>query len=83
LLDNREWHEGVVLKFEKGKHLLQFKTMDDKQFDKKWLNMQKVAFYIIERPSTSTNEIKELEADVEVAMPSEVIGSLLVTLFER
>ena len=46
LLDSKEWHEGVVLQYHKsGKHYLEFRTNGEKR----WLDMLKVAFYIVER----------------------------------
>eukprot|EP01035_Chromulina_nebulosa_P017950 gene17950-23577_t len=47
LVDYKEWHEGFVTQFHKsGKHFVEFRLVGEKR----WLNMKKVAFYIVERP---------------------------------
>ena len=57
LVANREWQEAFVLQFHKsGKHYVELRNTGEKR----WFNMTKVAFYIIERPfSKDSNEIKE------------------------
>merc|ERR1711871_1479579 len=43
-------HEGLVTQYHKsGKHYVEFRTM----FEKRWIQMNKAAFYIIERGSNS------------------------------
>ena len=50
LIDQKEWHEGLVTQYHKsGKHYVEFRTM----FEKRWIQMNKVAFYIIERGNNS------------------------------
>ena len=50
LIDQKEWHEGLVTQYHKsGKHYVEFRTM----FEKRWIQMNKAAFYIIERGSNS------------------------------
>ena len=60
LIDNKEWHEGVVTHFHRsGKHSVEFRAIGEKR----WLNMMKMAFYIIEQgpsePTIGSNEYKE------------------------
>ena len=65
LIDQKEWHEGLVTQYHKsGKHYVEFRTM----FEKRWIQMNKVAFYIVERGhdsaplhtnNNSTDEYKE------------------------
>jgi hypothetical protein len=58
LLDNREWHEGVVTQFHKsGKHSVEFQGIAEKR----WIVMSKVAFYILERSQDQATEQKENE----------------------
>ena len=52
LLDHREWHEGLVLEFHKsGKHYVEFRTNGERR----WLDMLRVAFYIVERNMITKN----------------------------
>jgi hypothetical protein len=46
LIDNKEWHEGIVVEFRQntGKHQLEFRSFPER----KWMTMSKVAFYILE-----------------------------------
>ena len=47
LVDFKEWHEGHVSQFHRsGKHYVEFRAIGEKR----WLNMKKIVFYIIERP---------------------------------
>ncbi len=59
LVDNKEWHEGIVYSFSpNGKHLVVFHLIGERR----WLNMKRVAFFIAERPvmrETSTTENDE------------------------
>mmetsp|Transcript_1814 Transcript_1814/g.2865 ORF Transcript_1814/g.2865 Transcript_1814/m.2865 type:complete len:670 (-) Transcript_1814:217-2226(-) len=57
LIDNKEWHEGIVTHYHRsGKHSVEFRSIGEKR----WLNMTKMAFYIIEHgPQDSTTEFKE------------------------
>jgi hypothetical protein len=51
-VDYKEWHEGFVTQFHKsGKHFVEFKLVNERR----WLNMKKVAFYIVERPALSNS----------------------------
>ena len=55
LIEQKEWHEGLVTQYHKsGKHYIEFRTM----FEKRWLQMNKVAFYIVERGSNSLPLLK-------------------------
>ena len=55
LLDHREWHEGLVLEFHKsGKHYVEFRTNGERR----WLDMLRIAFYIVERNITKNNNNK-------------------------
>jgi hypothetical protein len=55
LLDSREWHEGIVLQFHKsGKHYVEFRTNGERR----WLDMLKMAFYIVERERYEVNTKK-------------------------
>jgi hypothetical protein len=68
LLDNKEWHEGIVTQFHKsGKHSVEFRSIGEKR----WLPMSKMAFYILERNQEQTAEYKENE---ESTSPSNVIA---------
>jgi hypothetical protein len=74
LVENKEWHEGYVTQFHKsGKHFVEFRQIGEKR----WLNMKKLAFYIVERPPYSQNsasaEFKEDETFENVGLaPIEV-----------
>jgi hypothetical protein len=80
LVDYKEWHEGFVTQFHRsGKHHVDFRQLGEKR----WLNMKKIAFYIIERSiivsdhdevSNNGGEIKENEpfASSEVVSREEV-----------
>lgn len=58
LVDFKEWHEGLVTQYHKsGKHFVEFRMVNEKR----WLVMKKVAFYIIERPPTNTNDNSEFK----------------------
>lgn len=60
-VDYREWHEGVVKQFHtSGKHYVEFKLVGEKR----WLNMRKVIFYIVERPSyvKESAEFKDIDS---------------------
>lgn len=58
LLDNKEWHEGLVTQYHKsGKHSVEFRAIGEKR----WLSMSKMAFYIIERNMEQSIEYKENE----------------------
>jgi hypothetical protein len=61
LVENKEWHEGYVTQYHKsGKHYVEFRQIGEKR----WINMRKVAFYIVERPMyppNTTGEYKEEE----------------------
>jgi len=61
LVDSKEWHEGIVTQFhpKSGKHYVEFRAIGEKR----WFNMLKVAFYIIERPQEqNASEVKEMDA---------------------
>ncbi len=61
-MDYKEWHEGFVTQFHKsGKHLVEFRMVNEKR----WLQMKKIAFYIVERPHTNHNDDGEFKDDVE------------------
>jgi hypothetical protein len=60
LIDSKEWHEGIVTHFHRsGKHNVEFRAIGEKR----WLNMAKMAFHILEQPapdsSPTSNEYKE------------------------
>ena len=56
LLDNRDWQDGFVTQYHKsGKHCVEFKPTQQKR----WLNMLKTAFYIVERPTSQQGESKD------------------------
>eukprot|EP01041_Mallomonas_annulata_P007804 gene7804-15968_t len=59
LVDNKEWHEGIVCQYhpKSGKHYVEFRAIGEKR----WFNMIKMAFYIIERPQESSVEVKEMD----------------------
>lgn len=62
LIDNKEWHEGFVSQFRSGKHYVEFRMIGERR----WMNMQKLAFHIVERPcvhlsSSSRGEFKDSE----------------------
>lgn len=58
----KEWHEGFVSQFHKsGKHLIEFKILNDRR----WLNMKKMAFYIVERPHINPQDSSEIKSDNE------------------
>ena len=60
LLDFKEWHEGYVMQFHNsGKHCVEFRTI----CEKRWLNMKKMAFYIVERPAYSATSFSEYKED--------------------
>eukprot|EP00903_Cladosiphon_okamuranus_P012104 g11358.t1 len=60
LVDNREWHEGLVTQYHKsGKHCVEYRRSGEKR----WVNMLKTAFYIVERAQPSGGEVKEMEPD--------------------
>jgi hypothetical protein len=55
----KEWHEGYVTQYHRsGKHFVEFRLIGEKR----WMNMKKVAFYIVERPhvqNSGSGEFKE------------------------
>lgn len=58
LVDYKEWHEALVTQFHKsGKHFVEFRLIGERR----WLNMKKIAFYIVERPNLSIGEYKDDE----------------------
>jgi hypothetical protein len=62
LIDSKEWHEGIVTQFHRsGKHFVEFRMIGERR----WLNMKKIAFYIVERPhvssTSSSSEYKDSE----------------------
>lgn len=62
LVDNKEWHEGLITHFHRsGKHCVEFRIIGEKR----WLNMNKVAFYVIDRRrnNTANSELKEIEGE--------------------
>ena len=60
LLDIKEWHEGYVIQFHKsGKHCVEFRAI----CEKRWVNMKKMAFYIIERPQYASTTFSEYKDD--------------------
>lgn len=61
LLDNKEWHEGVVTSFHRsGKHHIEFRSIGEKR----WFHMKKLAFYVIETVvGSEKNEYKENSED--------------------
>ncbi|CAN0171551.1 unnamed protein product [Ectocarpus sp. 6 AP-2014] len=60
LVDNREWHEGLVTQYHKsGKHCVEYRRSGEKR----WVNMLKTAFYIVERAQPTGGEVKEMEPD--------------------
>jgi hypothetical protein len=62
LLDNREWHEGVVIQYHKsGKHHVEFRAMAEKR----WILMSKTAFFIIDRNQNQAVEQKENEENTD------------------
>ena len=61
LLDFKEWHEGYVTTFHKsGKHCVEFRAI----CEKRWLNMRKMAFYIVERPAYASSFAEYKDDDV-------------------
>lgn len=61
LIDQKEWHEGIVTQYHKsGKHYVEFRTM----FEKRWMQMSNSAFYIIERPSSSSDIVEFKDDDL-------------------
>lgn len=70
LVDLKEWHEGFVLQFHKsGKHYVEFRQVNEKR----WLIMKKIAFYILERPTSEGKEESEFkENETEGLAPVEV-----------
>lgn len=61
-MDYKEWHEGFVTQFHKsGKHLVEFRMVNEKR----WLQMKKIAFYIVERTHIGHNDDGEFKDDVE------------------
>lgn len=67
LVDNREWHDGLVLEFSPitGKHRVSLEHLGEAR----WLQMLRMAFFIVQRPppprpaAPELSESKELEAD--------------------
>ncbi|CAM9872037.1 unnamed protein product, partial [Discosporangium mesarthrocarpum] len=60
LVDNREWHEGLVTQFHKsGKHCVEFCSTGEKR----WIHMPRTAFYILERGRPAGGECKEADGD--------------------
>ena len=63
LIDSKEWHEGFVFQYHRsGKHQVEFRAIGERR----WLNMKKIAFHIVERPNSSSHssfqgEYKESE----------------------
>ena len=60
LLETKEWHEGVILSYhpKSGKHHVDFRSIGER----KWTQMSKVAFYVIERPQfLDSAEVKEMD----------------------
>ena len=82
LIDSKEWHEGFVTQFHRsGKHYVEFRQIGEKR----WLNMKKMAFYIVERPllhntTNGSSEYKDNEQgmDADGLAPIEVICSTLI-----
>jgi hypothetical protein len=61
LIDSKEWHEGFVTQFHKsGKHFVEFRLIGEKR----WLNMKKLAFYIVERPLPNNGSSEYKDDDV-------------------
>eukprot|EP00596_Hydrurales_sp_CCMP1899_P000367 CAMPEP_0119046274 /NCGR_PEP_ID=MMETSP1177-20130426/45527_1 /TAXON_ID=2985 /ORGANISM="Ochromonas sp, Strain CCMP1899" /LENGTH=938 /DNA_ID=CAMNT_0007019197 /DNA_START=345 /DNA_END=3160 /DNA_ORIENTATION=+ len=60
LVDFKEWHEGHVTQYHRsGKHYVEFRAISERR----WLNMKKIAFYIVERPIYSSNTFGEYKED--------------------
>jgi hypothetical protein len=81
LVENKEWHEGLVIQFHKsGKHRVEFRTLSDRR----WLHMNKHAFYILDRPVLSNleihdnGEVKEHEDKWDSLAPMEVMGHIIL-----
>lgn len=78
-MDNKQWYDGIVLRFEKARHLVQIRTLDDQYGERRWLNMRKVAFYVVEFPDCLVNEVKEPEyTDVIETFAEEVSVAVLL-----
>jgi hypothetical protein len=78
-VDCKEWHEAYVSQFHRsGKHLVQFRISSES----KWLNMTKVVFYIVERPTSmvrGNGEYKDNDVGLEDYLaPVEVCVEQLV-----
>ena len=59
-MDFKEWHEGHVTQYHRsGKHYVEFRAIGEKR----WLNMKKIVFYIVERPLYSSNTFGEFKDD--------------------
>lgn len=64
LVDYKEWHEGSVTQFHKsGKHFVEFRHIGEKR----WLNMKKLSFYIVERPHPVLKEGEHKDDDIGYA----------------
>lgn len=60
LVDFKEWHEGQVTQYHRsGKHYVEFRAIGEKR----WLNMKKIVFYIVERPVYSSDSYGEFKDD--------------------
>jgi len=65
LLDHKEWHEGYVLQFHRsGRHYVEFRTTGERR----WLEMLKIAFYIVERDALTKKREKDKLQQAVTAM---------------